>query len=375
MKTEQNKNNSEIKQEEALVVMDDYSVIVADPDRLLEIFKDAPKLEAIYSRIEKMALGLVADVTTKDGISQIKTCARQIASVKAKIDDAGKKVVAELKALPKTIDDNRRKFREKMEALQEEIRRPVTEIEEREKKIEEIKSIHVNCAMSGSAVIREQLAKVEAMKLDEETWKESLDKARIEVTKEINALKLILEDAERKEAEARELEELRKKKEEAERIIREQKIKEEAERRAKAEAEARAAAEKARLQREKEEAERRAAEAEKARLEAERIAEEARKAKEAETAAQKASNDVLWPKEEPKTQQPTAAQKPSKWTPEMKAVNKAVYEQIAAYVLPEIKKTIVGFTENGYRVAAEEAAKAVVKAILTGKIKNLKVEY
>ena len=59
----------------------------------------------------------------------------------------------------------------------------------------------------------------------------------------------------------------------------------------------------------------------------------------------------------------------------MKAVNKAVYEQITEYVLPEIKKTIVGFTEKGYRVAAEEAAKAVVKAILTGKIKNLKVEY
>ena len=357
----------EIKQEEALVVMDDYSVIVADPDRLLEIFKDAPKLEAIYSRIEKMALGLVADATTKEGISQIKTCARQIASVKIKVDDAGKKVKAELNKLPDLIDENRRKFREKMEALQEEIRRPVTEIENREKEIDGIKAMHMAVAMSGSAIIRQQLEKVKAIELTEEKWKESLAKAEKAVSGEVSALNLMLQEAEKREQEARELEELRKKQEEADRIIREQKIKEEAERKAKEEAEARAAAEKARLERENEMAERRAAEAEKARQEAE---ERARNVPNPVQAAAVGAQQAVTP-----MSKTLPVPKPSKWTPEMKAVNKAVYEQIAAYVLPEIKKTIVGFTENGYRVAAEEAAKAVVKAILTGKIRNLKVEY
>jgi chromosome segregation ATPase len=363
---------TEIKQEEAIVVMDDYSVIVADPDRLLEIFKDAPKLEAIYSRIEKMALGLVADVTTKEGISQIKTCARQIASVKAKIDDAGKKVKAELNKLPLVIDENRRKFREKMEALQEEIRRPVTEIEEREKEIEDIKATHLAVAMSGSAIIKQQLEKVKAIELTAEKWKESLAKAEKAVAGEISALNLMIGEAEKREEEARELEELRKKKEEADRIISEQKIKEEAERRAKAEAEARAAAEKARLEREKEEAERRAAEAEKARKEAQERAERAEMERKA---VESKNGNALDDSKAPHSTVSSPAPAPSKWTPEMKAVNKAVYEQIAEYVLPEIRKTIVGFSENGYRVAAEEAAKAVVKAILTGKISNLKVEY
>jgi chromosome segregation ATPase len=359
-------------QEEALVVLDDYSVIVADPDRLLEIFKDGKKLDAIYTRIEKMALGLVADVTTKEGVSQIKTCARQIASVKIKVDDAGKKVKAELNKLPDLIDENRRTFREKMEALQEEIRRPVTEIENREKEIDGIKAMHMAVAMSGSAIIRQQLEKVKAIELTEEKWKESLAKAEKAVAGEVSALNLMLQEAEKREEEARELEELRRKQEEAERIIREQKIKEEAERRAKAEAEARAAAEKVRLEREKAEAERKAAEAEKARQEAQERAERAEMERKAvESKNVNALDDC-------KAQHSTVsspAPAPSKWTPEMKAVNKAVYEQIAAYVLPEIQKTIVGFTENGYRVAAEEAAKAVVKAILTGKIRNLKVEY
>lgn len=359
-------------QEDALVVLDDYSVIVADPDRLLEIFKDGKKLDAIYTRIEKMALGLVADVTTKEGVSQIKTCARQIASVKAKVDDAGKKVVDELKALPKTIDDNRRTFREKMEALQEEIRRPVTEIENREKEIDGIKAMHMAVAMSGSAIIRQQLEKVKAIELTEEKWKESLAKAEKAVAGEVSALNLMIQEAEKREQEARELEELRKKQEEADRIIREQKIKEEAERRAKAEAEARAAAEKARLEREKAEAERKAAEAEKARQEAQERAERAEMERKA---VESKDGNALDDCKAPHSTVSSPAPAPSKWTPEMKAVNKAVYEQIAAYVLPEIQKTIVGFTENGYRVAAEEAAKAVVKAILTGKIRNLKVEY
>ena len=360
-------------QGEALVVLDDYSVIVADPDRLLEIFKDGKKLDAIYTRIEKMALGLVADVTTKEGVSQIKTCARQIASVKIKVDDAGKKVKAELNKLPDLIDENRRTFREKMEALQEEIRRPVTEIENREKEIDRIKAMHMAVAMSGSAIIRQQLEKVKAIALTEEKWKESLAKAEEAVAGEVSALNLMLQEAEKREEEARELEELRKKKEESDRIIREQKIKEEAERRAKAEAEARAAAEKARLEREKAEAERKAAEAEKARQEAQERAERAEaERREREEATEKAKSFGF----KPATEHPASpAPAPSKWTPEMKAVNKAVYEQITEYVLPEIKKTIVGFTEKGYRVAAEEAAKAVVKAILTGKIKNLKVEY
>lgn len=349
----------EIKQEEALVVMDDYSVIVADPDGLLEIFKDAPKLEAIYSRIEKMALGLVADVTTKEGISQIKTCARQIASVKAKIDDAGKKVKAELNKLPLVIDENRRKFREKMEALQEEIRRPVTEIEEREKEIEDIKAMHLAVAMSGSAIIKQQLEKVKAIELTAEKWKESLAKAEKAVAGEISALNLMIGEAEKREEEARELEELRRKKEEADRIIREQKIKEEAERKAKAEAEARAAAEKTRLEREKAEAERRAAEAEKARQEAE---EKARNAKDAMERASIGAQQAVTPMSKTLPQP-----KPSKWTPEMKAVNNEIVAAIAAIIADKI----AGYTPSGYTVAAQE----IVKAVVNGKIRNLKVEY
>ena len=353
----------------AVSVLDDYSVIVVDQERLQAFFADGKKLDEVYGHIEKMAKGLVADVATKEGVSQIKSCARQIASAKTKIDNLGKQVVAELKKLPGVIDENRRNFREKMESLQAEIRRPVTEIEEREDEIDRIKAVHQQLISADSATIRQNIEAVKAIALTAEKWKESLEKATKAVTGEINALETMLKAAEKREAEARELDELRKKQEEAERIIREQKIREEAERKAREEAEARAAAEKARLEREKEEAERKAAEAERAAQEASEREEAARNSKEAmERAAIGAQQAVPMSKTLP---QP----KPSKWTDEQKAVNKRIVADIADIIEPELKTRIAGHSDPGYRLAAEESAKAVVKAILTGKIINLKVEY
>lgn len=354
----------------AVSVLDDYSVIVVDQERLQAFFSDGKNLDEVYGHIEKMAKGLVADVATKEGISQIKSCARQIASAKTKIDNLGKHVVAELKELPKIIDANRRNFRERMEALQDEIRRPVTEIESREDEIDRIKAVHQQLIDADSATIRQNIESVKAIALTAEKWKESLEKATKAVTGEINALETMLKAAEKREDEARELEELRKKQEEAERIIREQKIKEEAERKAREEAEARAAAEKARLEREKEEAERKAAEAERAAQEAREREEAARKSKESMERAAIGAQQAAVPMSKTMPQP-----KPSKWTDEQKAVNKRIVADIADIIEPELKTRIAVHSDPGYRLAAEESAKAVVKAILTGKINNIKVEY
>lgn len=360
------------KIQDAVTVTDDYAVVVADKEGLQEFFAEQKNLETLYAAVEKKALGLVADTSTKEGRSQIKTAARQLASVKTKVDDIGKQVVAELKALPKVIDANRKTFREKMEALQDEIRKPVTEIEEREKAVEAICNTHLNLAFASSAEIEAEIKKLEETHLTEEKWKESLKDATLAISGEINALKVLRDAALKKEEDARRLAELEAKQAEADRIIREQKIKEEAERKAKEEAEARAAAEKARLEREKAEAERRAAEAEKARQEAEEREAEARK----NQATASVDFPVFQGAAATAEQAPSApVKKPSKWTPEMKAVNKSILDTFSTKIEAEVKKAIVGFTESGYKVAAENTAKALVKAIVNGEIGHLKVEY
>ena len=356
---QETKNTEQTEQQNPVVILDDYSVIVTDKETLRDFFTDRKNLDEFFRKVEKMARGLVADPLTKEGASQIKTCARQIASVKKKVDDYGKDVVAELKALPKIIDENRRIFREKMEALQDEIRRPVTEIEQREEEINAIAQRHMRIgADAASGDIQKEIESVKAIELTEEKWHESLEKAKKAVNGELNALNLMFESALKREEEQRELAELRKKQEEAERIIREQKIREEAERKAREQAEAKAAAEKARMQREKEEAERKAAEAEK-------------RAQEAQEAARKAAqqNAPTAPAAPAPTQMSKTlpAAKPSAWTQEQKDINNAIVDAIAAILEDKLQ----GFTETGYKVAAQE----IVKFIIKGKINNIKVVY
>ena len=354
--------NNELKIVESIKIEEDYSVTVTHKENLLSFFRNGANLDGLYNVVETKARALVADVNTKEGISQIKSTARQIASIKKRVDDIGKDVVAELKDLPKQIDANRKKWREDMEALQDEIRKPVTEIENRQKEIEEIRATHGKLALSCSEEIKAAIETIDKIELTGDKWKESLDAAAAAVKAEKGALEVMLNAALKKEAEARELEELRKKQEEAERIIREQKIREEAERKAREEAEARAAAEKARLEREKAEAERKAAEAEKAAKEALECEAEARR----NQATASVDNGA---------QATAPVKRPSRWTDEQKKVNSAILARFAEIIRASLPKHIAGHSDQGYDLAANEAAKEIIKAIACGKIDNIKVEY
>ena len=339
----------------SIKVEEDYSVTVVNKASLLSFFKEGSNLDGLYNVVQAKARALVADVTTADGVSKIKSTARQIASIKKRVDDIGKDVVAELKDLPKQIDANRKKWREDMEALKDEIRKPVTEIENRQAEIEEIRATHGKLALSGSEEIKAAIETLDKIELTCDKWKESLEDATAAVTAENGALEVMLNAALKKEAEARELEELRKKQEEAERIIREQKIREEAERKARKEAEARAAAEKA-------EAERKAAEAEKAAREA--------MEREAEARRNQATASV-----DNGAQATAPVKRPSRWTDEQKKVNSAILARFAEIIRASLPKHIAGHSDKGYELAANEAAKEIIKAIACGKIENIKVEY
>ena len=358
----------------SIKVEEDYSVTVVNKASLLSFFKDGANLDGLYNVVQAKARALVADVTTADGVSKIKSTARQIASIKKRVDDLGKDVVAELKDLPKQIDENRKKWREDMESLKDEIRKPVTEIENRQAEIEEIRATHGKLALSGSEEIKAAIESLDKIELTGDKWKESLEDATAAVTAEKGALEVMLNAALKKEAEARELEELRKKQEEADRIIREQKIRDEAERKAREEAEARAAAEKSRLEREKQEAERKAAEAEKAAKEA--------LEREAEARRNQATASVDFPVFQGAAatvnngaQTAAPVKRTSRWTDEQKKVNSAILARFAEIIRASLPKHIAGHSDQGYELAANEAAKEIIKAIACGKIENIKVEY
>ncbi|WP_447315255.1 hypothetical protein [Klebsiella michiganensis] len=110
-------------------------LVVIEKKNAMAVFTNNDQLDPLIELIEKEARSLVPDVTTKKGRDAIASMAHKVARSKTYIDNAGKDLVAELKALPKQIDESRRVVRERLDALKDEVRRPLTEWEAEQERI------------------------------------------------------------------------------------------------------------------------------------------------------------------------------------------------------------------------------------------------
>ncbi|HEE9906978.1 TPA: hypothetical protein R8G56_005223, partial [Citrobacter freundii] len=110
-------------------------LVVIEKSSAMDVFTNNEQLDPIIEKIEKEARSLVPDVSTKKGRDAIASMAHKVARSKTYIDNAGKDLVAELKALPKQIDESRRIVRERLDALKDEVRRPLTEWEAEQERI------------------------------------------------------------------------------------------------------------------------------------------------------------------------------------------------------------------------------------------------
>lgn len=193
-------------------------LVVIEKSNAMALFTNNDQLDPIIEKIEKEARSLVPDVSTKKGRDAIASMAHKVARSKTYIDNAGKDLVAELKALPKQIDESRRIVRERLDALKDEVRHPLTEWEEEQERI-----------------AAEKAAEEERLRIESE------EKAALEaLKKQIEAdheMALLMNDAFNRE--------LAEKKAEAERqrIAHEEELKRQAAEQAKREAEEKAAAE------------------------------------------------------------------------------------------------------------------------------------
>lgn len=110
-------------------------LVVIEKSDAMAVFTTKEQLDPLIEAIEKEARSLIPDLTTKKGRDAIASMAHKVARSKTYIDNAGKDLVAELKALPKQIDESRRIVRERLDALKDEVRRPLTEWETEQERI------------------------------------------------------------------------------------------------------------------------------------------------------------------------------------------------------------------------------------------------
>ena len=265
-------------------------LVVIEKRNAMAVFTTKEQLDPIIEAIEKEARSLVPDVSTRKGRDAIASMAHKVARSKTYIDNAGKDLVAELKALPKQIDESRRIVRERLDALKDEVRRPLTEWEAEQERIrveEAWNAMHEEALVMNKMFDDQRAAQIEAdhemaLLMNDKFDRDREEQRRLaEQAQREHEERIKREAAEqaRRDAEAKHKAEI----EAAARREAEEKARAELAERQRIEAEQRAAREKqeaeARARREKEEAvaaERRRQEE----AEAARLAEEQRKAEE-----------------------------------------------------------------------------------------------
>lgn len=219
----------------------------------LELFKDE-NINKIVSLVRDEASKLATnDVSTEKSRKKINSLARKIGSSKTFVDDIGKKLVSGWKNRAKEVDVQRRKVREQLDTLKEEIRMPLTEWEQAEQgriealqaKVAHLESI-VDLGLNNTVERYERaIQELKAVVIDE-SWGEFKDSS-IEFRKTyLEAFTTRLSDAKQREKEAAELEALRERERQRQQEEREKQIAKEAAERATREAEAKALEEKKR---------------------------------------------------------------------------------------------------------------------------------
>ena len=325
------------------------------------------KVDDLIDKLEKEVRSLVLDISTDKGRKEIASIAYKVARSKTAFDDLGKDLVADKKAECAKVDAERKKIRDRFDALKDEVRKPLTDWENKEKNRitrheGNVAAIKALAWFEGSdpctADLERRLAALSD--INPSTFEEFEARARAEVEASKSKLSCWVEqariiDAERAElARLRAEDDARKQREHDEAVAREaaDKAKREAEAQAVAVA-AKAEAERVAIQSAKDEAERRAKQAE-----ADAVAQKARMDQERIDAEAKARED-----ERRKIEAEKAKDEAEQVKREADKKHKAVINNAALDALIDI----CGLDKA--------AAKWVVSAVANNQIPNVKINY
>lgn len=261
-------------------------IVAVEQPEIIEAFKVEGGTKALFDRVSENARSVVFDMSVKKDRESLKSFAYSLARIKTTVDNHGKELVSGIKQQAAVIDADRKFWRDNMELLQDEIRKPLTDFEQAEKDrvakhenaIQAIKGFANNDFLitASSSMIEGAIAAINDRVIDS-SYEEYEEQAKLAKFGTIETLRNALTETQALEAERAELERLRIAEQQRIQQEREAQIAREAAEKATREAEEKARFEAERAQREKAESEQR-----EARLKAEKEAAEFRAAQAAE---------------------------------------------------------------------------------------------
>ncbi|HHR6096688.1 TPA: cell envelope biogenesis protein TolA [Providencia alcalifaciens] len=327
-------------------------LVVIEKSKALDVFKSSNSVEDIISKIENEVNSFVNDVNTDKGRKEIKSLAYRVAQSKTYLDGLGKDLVAELKEIPKLIDANRKTVRDRLDALRDKVRQPLTEWESEQDRIKAEKQMlawHEEALEMNAAFDKALAERIESDHEIAMLMNEKFDRDLAEAKAEVERQRIAHE------------EELKKQAAEQARLEAERKAQQEIEAAAQREREAKEAAERA--ESEKQEAIQRAEQAakeakEKAERDAKKAQERAEREKqlaiEAERKKAHEAEQARLAEEERKRQEEAKRQADKE---HRKAVNNQAMQDLIDAGIPE------------------ECAKNCIIAIAKNLVSNVKIHY
>ncbi len=193
-------------------------------------------LDPYYQQIRQQVLSEVPDLTTKKGIARIKSLAAMVSSSKVAIEKPGREYLKQLKEMPKVIEAELRDWNQKMDALRDEVRQPVTELEAKEKariagldqRLAAIQGMGAKATTESPSVeIQLWLDELGAIAIDD-SWQEYQSHAQVAKDAAKVKLEAFLQNRLTWETQQAEIARLKAEQEEKDRLQREARIKEEA---------------------------------------------------------------------------------------------------------------------------------------------------
>jgi len=192
---------------------------------LVPFFTKGESVDDILAKIKDEAMAHVPDVSSGKGRKAITANITKVKNSKTYLEDNGKKLSAEHKLIPGVIDANRKKVKDFLNALQADLRKPLTDWEEEQARIKaeklaveeaakltaQIESDHEIAMLMNDNIDREiaeakAMAEQEQIAHDEEIKRQAAEAARIEAEQkaaaEIDRAKREKQDAIEREAKA-----------------------------------------------------------------------------------------------------------------------------------------------------------------------------
>ncbi|WP_343499215.1 hypothetical protein [Achromobacter denitrificans] len=216
----------------------------------LDVYSKPGGLDPWLDKIRAEVSGHVPDLKTKKGRDAIASLAFKVRKVKTALDGIGKEQVDRLKEIPKKIDAERKRMRETLDALADEVRAPLDQWEQAEEARQQrhqqgIEWFRLRADENrdlDADELRATIADVQARAVDE-SWEEFEPEAHRVKARALEALQQALAAREKHDADQAELARLRAETAAREQKDREERIAREAEEKARRDAEAAAQAE------------------------------------------------------------------------------------------------------------------------------------